>query len=153
VNYRVLVNADGQYSTWPADTDIPAGWFADGTAGTREECLDHIERVWTDPRPARPWIRTWLAEAVSAASDGELSPAAVLAAGCSFTAMGVPSLAMVRLVDAIEMEFDVTVDFDSGDALSTLDTLTDFVATQRLPLSPLAPSPADHEVRACLVDL
>jgi len=74
------------------------------------------------------WIRVWLAEAVAGASDGELTAAAVMAAGCSFTAMGVPSLSMVRLVDAIEGAFDVSIDFGDGDALENLDTLTRFVA-------------------------
>ncbi len=34
-----------------ADAPIPAGWYPDGASGTRQECLDHIARVWTDLRP------------------------------------------------------------------------------------------------------
>ena len=29
----------------------PAGWHDAGFAGTREECLSHIDTVWTDMRP------------------------------------------------------------------------------------------------------
>ncbi|MFI9005971.1 MbtH family protein [Actinosynnema sp. NPDC053489] len=49
--YRVVTNDEQQYSTWPADRDLPAGWVAEGTEGPRAACLDHIERVWTDMRP------------------------------------------------------------------------------------------------------
>lgn len=50
--YRVVLNDEEQYSIWWADRDLPAGWHAEGTEGTREECLAHIEEVWTDLRPA-----------------------------------------------------------------------------------------------------
>ena len=49
--YRTVVNDEEQYSVWPVDSPLPAGWRATGTTGTRQECLDHIERVWTDMRP------------------------------------------------------------------------------------------------------
>lgn len=49
--HLVVVNHEEQYSLWSADRELPAGWRAEGTSGTREECLDHIERVWTDMRP------------------------------------------------------------------------------------------------------
>jgi MbtH protein len=49
--HLVVVNHEEQYSLWSADRELPAGWRAEGTAGTREECLEHIERVWTDMRP------------------------------------------------------------------------------------------------------
>lgn len=47
----VVVNDEDQYSIWPADRRLPAGWRAEGFRGPREECLDHIEQVWTDMRP------------------------------------------------------------------------------------------------------
>lgn len=47
----VVVNHEEQYSVWAADRELPAGWRAEGFSGTREECLEHIERVWTDMRP------------------------------------------------------------------------------------------------------
>lgn len=49
--YQVVVNSEGQYSIWPDGTDCPAGWFLEGTAGAKQECLDHIDQVWTDMRP------------------------------------------------------------------------------------------------------
>ncbi len=49
--YRVVMNEEAQYSLWPADREIPAGWTAEGLSGTKQECLDHIECVWTDMRP------------------------------------------------------------------------------------------------------
>lgn len=51
VKFRVVVNHEEQYSLWLADRDIPDGWSDAGKAGTREECLAHIEAVWTDMRP------------------------------------------------------------------------------------------------------
>ena len=44
-------NHEEQYSIWPADREVPLGWKAVGKQGTRQECLDYIEEVWTDMRP------------------------------------------------------------------------------------------------------
>jgi MbtH protein len=49
--YRVVVNDEGQYSIWLANRDLPPGWREEGKRGSREECLAHIEQVWTDMRP------------------------------------------------------------------------------------------------------
>lgn len=49
--FLVVVNSEGQYSVWPEGFECPAGWYQEGTAGPREECLEHIGRVWTDMRP------------------------------------------------------------------------------------------------------
>ncbi|CAM5331452.1 hypothetical protein GCM10010329_37970 [Streptomyces spiroverticillatus] len=51
VRYAVVLNHEEQYSIWPATRDVPAGWHAEGTEGSKEECLEHIDRVWTDMRP------------------------------------------------------------------------------------------------------
>ncbi|AUH38870.1 MbtH family protein [Streptomyces sp. CMB-StM0423] len=49
--YHVLVNSEGQYSLWPALTDVPAGWEpVHGPAG-RAQCLEYVESNWTDMRP------------------------------------------------------------------------------------------------------
>jgi MbtH protein len=48
---KVVVNHEEQYSIWPAHKDPPEGWREVGKVGTRQECLDYIERVWTDMRP------------------------------------------------------------------------------------------------------
>jgi MbtH protein len=49
--YHVVVNDEEQYSIWAADREPPAGWRTVGVTGPKEECLAHIERVWTDMRP------------------------------------------------------------------------------------------------------
>lgn len=49
--YCVVVNHEEQYSIWPTEREIPAGWTNVGKVGTKQECLDHIEEVWTDMRP------------------------------------------------------------------------------------------------------
>ena len=49
--YRVVHNDEEQFSIWKADRELPPGWYAEGTEGSRQECLDHIDRVWTDMRP------------------------------------------------------------------------------------------------------
>lgn len=49
--YLVLINDEEQYSLWPAFRDIPAGWTATGPRGKRRECLDWIDKNWTDMRP------------------------------------------------------------------------------------------------------
>lgn len=49
--FRVVLNHEEQYSIWQAGRELPAGWRAEGTEGTRPECLAHIDRVWTDMRP------------------------------------------------------------------------------------------------------
>jgi len=50
-SYVVVFNEEQQYSIWRADLPVPNGWQTDGTSGSRQECLDHIEKVWTDMRP------------------------------------------------------------------------------------------------------
>ncbi|GIF39309.1 MbtH family protein [Actinoplanes xinjiangensis] len=49
--YAVVHNDEEQYSTWPTDLPVPNGWYADGFTGSRQECLEHVGRVWTDLRP------------------------------------------------------------------------------------------------------
>jgi len=51
VRYRVVVNDEDQYSIWFADRPQPAGWVDTGKEGTKQECLDHIDEVWTDLTP------------------------------------------------------------------------------------------------------
>ena len=47
----VVVNHEDQYSIWPESRELPMGWRATGVAGTKAECLAHIDEVWTDMRP------------------------------------------------------------------------------------------------------
>lgn len=56
--YVVVRNEEEQYSVWPADHPLPAGWSGQGVTGSRAECLAHIETVWTDMRPASLRRRT-----------------------------------------------------------------------------------------------
>ncbi|MCX5387051.1 MbtH family NRPS accessory protein [Streptomyces sp. NBC_00083] len=49
--YQVVVNHEEQYSIWPADRELPAGWRAQGPRGEKAVCLAHIDEVWTDMRP------------------------------------------------------------------------------------------------------
>ncbi|UWP87559.1 MbtH family protein [Dactylosporangium fulvum] len=49
--YTVVVNDEEQYSIWPEGRDIPAGWRDAGFSGPKEECLAHVNEVWTDMRP------------------------------------------------------------------------------------------------------
>ncbi|MDT8913029.1 MbtH family NRPS accessory protein [Amycolatopsis sp. PS_44_ISF1] len=51
IDYQVLVNDEGQYSLWPVANEVPAGWRADGFRGGKQECMDHVDEVWTDMRP------------------------------------------------------------------------------------------------------
>ena len=50
-HWSVVVNDEEQYSIWATGTPVPAGWRETGHTGTRQECLDHIDEVWTDMRP------------------------------------------------------------------------------------------------------
>ena len=36
---------------WPAMKDIPKGWRKVTRVGTKQECLEYIETVWTDLAP------------------------------------------------------------------------------------------------------
>jgi MbtH protein len=49
--YRVVVNHEEQYSIWPAHRELPLGWRDGGKTGIKDECLRHIDEVWTDMRP------------------------------------------------------------------------------------------------------
>ena len=51
MKYKVVVNHEEQYSIWPADKENALGWKDAGHEGTKEACLEHIGKVWTDMRP------------------------------------------------------------------------------------------------------
>jgi MbtH protein len=73
IQHLVVINDEEQYSIWAADRDIPAGWHATGVSGTRDECLAHIDEVWTDMRPRS--LR--LAMAASGGAGDPADPASV----------------------------------------------------------------------------
>jgi MbtH protein len=49
--FSVVRNDEEQHSLWPAGRALPAGWHDTGFTGTRDECLAHVDTVWTDMRP------------------------------------------------------------------------------------------------------
>jgi MbtH protein len=51
VRYLVVVNDEGQHSIWLEAKTIPAGWHQTGAGGTKAQCLEHIDRAWTDMTP------------------------------------------------------------------------------------------------------
>jgi MbtH protein len=63
--YAVVLNDEEQYSIWPAGRELPAGWRRSGFTGQREDCLAHIDEVWTDIRPLS--LRRAIAEQAGAA--------------------------------------------------------------------------------------
>ena len=50
-NYAVVLNGEEQYSVWDVGRVIPAGWREAGFRGTYDDCIAHIDTVWTDMRP------------------------------------------------------------------------------------------------------
>lgn len=49
--FLVLVNNEDQHSLWPSFADTPAGWRVVYGEASRAECLDYVDRNWTDIRP------------------------------------------------------------------------------------------------------
>lgn len=49
--WKIVVNIEDQYSVWPEGKEMPYGWREEGKSGSKEECLKHIEEIWTDMRP------------------------------------------------------------------------------------------------------
>jgi MbtH protein len=49
--FRILANEKGQYSLWPDDLDVPAGWRTVCAGLGHQEALEHVDSVWTDLRP------------------------------------------------------------------------------------------------------
>ncbi|MFB6372045.1 MAG: MbtH family protein [Bradymonadaceae bacterium] len=51
ITFAVVTNHEEQYSIWPDFKEIPDGWIRVGATGSKDECLDYIEEIWTDMRP------------------------------------------------------------------------------------------------------
>ncbi|GAA1933669.1 MbtH family protein [Streptantibioticus ferralitis] len=49
--YEVVRNSEEQFSVWPADRALPAGWERAGGSGTKADCLALIDTLWSDLRP------------------------------------------------------------------------------------------------------
>lgn len=52
--FRVLVNAQGQYSLWPDFADLPGGWQCCFGPADRAQCLAHVDQHWTAINPFAP---------------------------------------------------------------------------------------------------
>lgn len=70
--------------------------------------------------------RQQLAELVHLATDGLVSVADALAGESTLTALGVDSIALLRVVDGIEARYDIEIDL--GRDLATMDSLDGIVA-------------------------
>jgi MbtH protein len=51
LKYIVVVNHEEQYSIWPSFKPLPHGWRDAGFQGPKADCLEHIDKTWTDMRP------------------------------------------------------------------------------------------------------
>ena len=49
--YKAVLNHEEQYSIWPANRANPLGWQDTGKSGSKDQCLEYIQEVWTDMRP------------------------------------------------------------------------------------------------------
>jgi MbtH protein len=72
--YVVLINDEGQHSLWPTFADVPEGWEVSFGEAGRQDCLDFIEKNWTDMRP-NSLIRQMEADAAARQNGGSGSPA------------------------------------------------------------------------------
>ncbi|WBB80557.1 acyl carrier protein [Micromonospora sp. WMMD882] len=76
-------------------------------------------------------LRERVAELVSEATGGDVAVADLLAGG-SLVALGLDSLGLLRLVDAVELEYGVEVDLQTpGRGLDTLDDLVALLVAAR----------------------
>jgi acyl carrier protein len=70
-----------------------------------------------------------LADMVAEASDGEVSAELALTSGHSLSALGLTSLGLIRLIDAIEDTFGVYLDLGADQpSLDRFDTLASHLA-------------------------
>ena len=49
--FVVVVNAEEQLSTLPANRELPLGWRQVGEAGSKEEVMNYVKDAWADKRP------------------------------------------------------------------------------------------------------
>jgi MbtH protein len=81
-SYFVLVNDEGQHSLWPVFAEVPDGWQVIFGEDGRQQCLDFIEKSWTDMRPKslikameEEAARAGASEAADGAAEESHSPA------------------------------------------------------------------------------
>jgi uncharacterized protein YbdZ (MbtH family) len=49
--FHIVVNDEDQHSLWPAFAGVPEGWRVVFGEASRSECLEYVEKNWTDMRP------------------------------------------------------------------------------------------------------
>lgn len=49
--FVVLRNAEYQCSLWPTFVDVPQGWDIVFGEASHGDCIEYIEKTWTDMRP------------------------------------------------------------------------------------------------------
>jgi MbtH protein len=49
--FYVLTNDEEQHSLWPAFVPVPSGWQVAFGEDGRAECVEYVEKHWTDMRP------------------------------------------------------------------------------------------------------
>ncbi len=50
--FVALINDEEQYSIWPANKEVPAGWKVACPKGSKQEISTYIDKHWIDMRPA-----------------------------------------------------------------------------------------------------
>ncbi|WP_377271342.1 acyl carrier protein [Peterkaempfera sp. SMS 1(5)a] len=77
-------------------------------------------------------IKERLAELVEESSDGAIPADLARSGGASLSALGLTSLSRMRLVDAVEGEYDVEIDLDAAgwELLDDLDALAAHLAAR-----------------------
>ncbi|AWS48273.1 acyl carrier protein [Streptosporangium sp. 'caverna'] len=78
-------------------------------------------------------VRERLAAMVASASDGAVTAEEAMAAAVPLSALGITSLAQMRLIDAVENEFEVEIDLagDGFELLDDLDVLERYIKAHR----------------------
>ncbi|AZK92483.1 MbtH family protein [Streptomyces tsukubensis] len=49
--FYIVVNDEEQHSLWPVFAEVPEGWRVAFGEASRAECLEYVEKNWTDLRP------------------------------------------------------------------------------------------------------
>jgi acyl carrier protein len=81
---------------------------------------------------SREQARRRLAELVVEATDGAVDADEVAVPGVSLAELGVGSLGLLRLLDAVEVAYGFEADLGLVGRLDTLDQLIDYLADQDL---------------------
>jgi len=85
--------------------------------------------VTTDPAA----LRQWLAQTLAECCDDAVPADRILAADCTLAALGIGSLALVRLIDVVESELNVVLDLDGDTWFRDLDSMTAYLSDQVKP--------------------